>query len=180
MSGPTGTHVDELLSMINGTGPTGIDLAIYNMSINPPPPGPMGVDPSILALFPNAATGPVEPPHIVTLEELMASHSATIAKEQRDAEMLNSLISPSREEFRSQLFQWAAAGFPDLYIIQNYPITPPEICSDGVTREIGKYIEYCIDMHLGEVIDALKALMVGIQPSWSMSGSTLRIHVSKL
>ena len=178
MSGPTGTHIDELLTIIN-TGLTGMDLAIYNMSINPPIPGPTGVDPSILALFPNAATGPVEPPHIATLEELMASHSAVLAKEQADAQTLKSLTSPSREEFRAQLFQWAASGFPDLYIIQTYLITPPEICSDGVTREIGKYIEYCIDMNLGDVIDGMKVLMVGIQPSWSMNGNILRIHVTK-
>ena len=183
MSGPTGTNVDELLTEINGSGPTGLTgtaLAEYNMLMNRPMPGPTGPDPAVLALFPNAATGPVEPPHIATLEELMASHSAVIAKEQKDKELLNSLLSPSREEFRSQLFQWAAAGFPDLYIIQSYPITPPEICSDGVTREIGKYIEYCIEMNLGQVIDGMKALMVGIQPSWSVLGNTLRIHVSKL
>ena len=182
MSGPTGTNVDALLIAINGSGPTGLTgtaLAEYNMLMNRPMPGPTGPDPAVLALFPNAATGPVEPPHIATLEELMASHSAVIAKEQRDKELLSSLLSPSREEFRSQLFQWAAAGFPDLYIIQSYPITPPEICSDGVTREIGKYIEYCIDGNLGDVISSMKALMVGIQPSWSMSGNTLRIHVTK-
>lgn len=182
MSGPTGTNVDELLTEINGSGPTGLTgtaLAEYNMLMNRPMPGPTGPDPAILALFPNAATGPVEPPHIATLEELMASHSATIAKEQKDKELLSSLLSPSREEFRSQLFQWAAAGFPDLYIIQSYPITPPEICSDGVRREIGKYIEYCIDGNLGDVISSMKALMVGINPSWSMSGNNLRIHVTK-
>jgi hypothetical protein len=177
-TGPTGTDVDTLLSIIN-TGLTGNALAEYNMMLNQPMPGPTGVDPSILALFPNVATGPVEPPHIVTLEELMSSHSAVIAKEKRDAELLNSLVSPSREEYRGQLFQWAATGFPDLYIIQSYPITPPDICSDGVTRGIGKYIEYLIGVNLGEVIDALKALMVGINPSWSTNGNTLRIHVTK-
>jgi hypothetical protein len=181
-TGPTGTDVDTLLSIIN-TGLTGNALAEYNMMMNQPMPGPMPgptvVDPSILAMFPNVATGPVEPPHIVSLEELMASHSAVIAKEHSDLQLLNTLISPSRQEFRAQLFQWAAAGFPDLYIIQSYPITPPDICSDGVTRGIGKYIEYLIGVNLGEVIDALKALMVGINPSWSTNGNTLRIHVTK-
>jgi hypothetical protein len=131
-------------------------------------------------MFPSAATGTVEPPHIVTLDELMASHAATTAKEAVDTEALSALVSPTRDMFRPQLFQWAASGFPDLYVIQSFTITPPTICADGVTREIGKYIEYCIGSHLGQVIDGLKALMVGIQPSWSVSGNTLRIHVSKL
>ena len=179
-TGPTGTNVDILLNLIN-TGSTESNLAFQNMINNPPPlqQGPMSIDPLVLAMFPSAATGPVEPPHIATLEELMASHTAVVAKENTDKEMLNILVSPTRDMFRPQLFQWATAGFPDLYVVQSFTIAPPAICADGVTREIGKYIEYCIEMNLGEVIDGLKALMVGIQPSWSVSGNTLRIHVTK-
>jgi len=152
------------------TGPTG-DVGYSGVV------GPTGDN--IENLFPNAATGPVEPPHIATLEELMASHSATIAKEVADTEALSSLVSPNRDVLRPQLFQWATAGFPDLYVVQSFTITPPAICADGVTREIGKYIEYRIGKNLGEVIDGMKALMVGIQPSWSFSGNTLHIHVTK-
>jgi hypothetical protein len=67
-----------------------------------------------------------------------------------------------------------------MHIIQSITVTPPAICADGVTREIGKYIEYCIGTHMGSVIEGLKALMPGIQPSWSMSGNTLRIHVTRV
>jgi hypothetical protein len=164
------------------SGPTGTQGVV-----DPPPmyspsivTGPTGPDQSILAMFPSAATGTVEPPHIATLDELMASHAATIAKEATDTESLSALVSPTREMFRPQLFQWAASGFPDLYVIQSFTITPPTICTDGVTREIGKYIEYCIGIDLGEVLSRLTKLMVGIQPCWSVSGNTLRIHVSKL
>jgi hypothetical protein len=114
------------------------------------------------------------------MEELMASHSAIIAKEATDSHLLLLLVSPTRDAFRPQLFQWASAGFPDLYIVKSISVTPPAICADGVTREIGKYIEYRIGKDLGEVIDGLKTLMTGIQPSWSMDGNTLRIHVTKL
>jgi hypothetical protein len=133
-----------------------------------------------MAMFPSAATGPVEVPNIVTMEELMASYSAIIAKETADTQLLASLVTPTRDGFRPQLFQWAAAGFPDLYIVQTISVTPPAICTDGVTREIGKYIEYRIGKNLGEVVDGMKALMTGIQPSWSMDGNNLRIHVTKL
>jgi hypothetical protein len=144
------------------------------------PTGPTGPDPSVMAMFPSAATGPVEDPNIATMEELMASYSAIVAKETADTQLLSSLVNPTRDGFRPQLFQWAAAGFPDLYIVQSFLVTPPAICGDGVTREIGKYVEYRIGKNLGEVIDGMKALMPGIQPSWSMDGNTLRIHVTKL
>jgi len=167
MSGPTG---------FQGTQGYVDPLQQFMPSINVDPTAPSA---AVMALFPSAEAGPVEPPHIATLEELMASHSATIAKETADTESLRSLVSPNRDAFRPQLFQWATAGFPDLYVVQSFTIAPPAICADGVTREIGKYIEYCIEKNLGEVIDGLKALMVGIQPSWSVSGNTLRIHVTK-
>ena len=144
------------------------------------PTGPTGPDPAILMMFPSAATGLAEPQGIVTMEELMASHGVIVAKETADVQTLSSLVHPTRDGFRPQLFQWASAGFPDLYIIHSVSVTPPAICSDGVTREIGKYIEYCIEMHLGEVIESMKSLMTGIQPSWSIDGNTLRIHVTKL
>jgi len=165
-TGPTGTQ--EI------TGPTGMADEVTMM-----PVGPTGVDPSVMALFPSVATGPVEPPSIATMEELMSSHAATLAKESTDKQTLAVLMTPTRDGFRPQLFQWASAGFPDLYIVQTIPVTPPAICTDGVTREIGKYVEYCLGKNMGEVIDVMKELMPGIQPSWSMSGSTLRIHVTK-
>jgi hypothetical protein len=166
--------------MMSATGPTGPyfdPLQQYMPSINVDPTVPTA---AVMAMFPSAATGPVEVPTIATMEELMASYSAIVAKETADTQSLSSLVNPTREQFRPQLFQWASAGFPDLYIVQSFSITPPAICTDGVTREIGKYVEYCIEKNLGEVIDGMKTLMTGIQPSWSMSGNTLRIHVSKL
>jgi len=172
-TGPTGT-----------TGQTGtqgmLDIESYGLMMSAMvPTGPTGPDPSILAMFPTAGTGPVEDPNIATMEELMASYSAIVAKETADTQALSSLVNPTRDQFRPQLFQWAAAGFPDLYIVQSISVTPPAVCTDGVTREIGKYVEYRIGKNLGEVIDGMKALMTGIQPSWSMSGNTLRIHVTK-
>lgn len=160
------------------TGPTGIlNVETYRMTMLT---GPTGTDATVLAMFPSVTTGPVESPNIATLDELMSSRAAILAKESADADTLKVLVSPTREAFRPQLFQWAAAGFPDMYIVQTFEITPPAICADGVTRELGRYIEYSLGTHLGNVIDGIKALMVGIGAAWSLSGNTLRIHVSKI
>ena len=163
--------------MSDATGPTGMTGIAYPMSNAPT--GYQGPSPAVLMMFPSAATGPVETPNIATLEELMASHGVTVAQETADKLTLKPLVTPGRDSLRPQLFQWAGAGFPDAYIVQSFSITPPAICADGVTREIGKYIEYCLGSHMGEVIEGMKTLMPGIQPSWSMSGNTLRIHVSR-
>lgn len=139
--------------------------------------GPAGAD---LSMFPAIPTRPSESTHIVTLEELMSSHGVIVAKEAEDTQALKSLTNPPRDSLRPQMFQWAAAGFPDLYLVQSFTVTPPDICADGVKRDFGSYLEYCIGTNLGEVINGMKTLMPGIQPSWSISGNTLRIHVSRI
>lgn len=128
---------------------------------------------------PPAVPEPTQPVHIATLDELMSSHAVIVAKEVADAASLTSLASPTPDVFRPQLFQWAAAGFPDMYIIHAISVTPPSICADGVTRSFAKYVEYCLKTDMGTIIQSMAALMRGIQPSWSAEGNTIRIHVSR-
>ena len=73
------------------TGPTGT---------SPTDTGPTGINPAILAMFPSAGTGTVEPPHIATIDELIASREATILQENTDRDSLAPLLNPSREIFR--------------------------------------------------------------------------------
>lgn len=142
--------------------------------------GPTGPSQEILGLFPSAFTGPVEPPTIATLDELLLSYESTLVKEAADKLALSILKNPSRDSFRPQLFQWAALGFPNAYVIQSIPVNPPIICSDGVTRNVGKYVEYCMGTDLGTVIQSLTSLMTGIQPTWSTYENTVRIHVTRI
>ena len=117
---------------------------------------------------------------IATMDELVAIHAVVVAKEAADKQTLSPLITPTRESYRAQLFQWAANGFPGAYVVQSFSVIPPDVCSDGVKREIGKYIEYCIGSDLGVAIAKIKSMMSGIQPSWSTDGNMLRIHVTKI
>jgi hypothetical protein len=168
MSGYTG--MTGTLGPTGNIGPMGLDWT------QPPPTGPSS---EVLAMFPSPTNISSEPPHIVTIDELMSSYEATLAQELLDKTTLSILINPSREAFRPQLFQWAGAGFTDSYIIQTFSVNPPNICSDGVTRNVGKYIEYCIGTDLGSLVQSMAALMTGIKPSWSTSGNTLSIHVTR-
>lgn len=155
-TGPTGT--------IEQTGPTGTF-------------GPSGLD---LSMFPTSATGPVEPPNIATLDELMQSHSVVLAKESADKQSLSILVNPTREQYRPQLFQWAGLGFPPIFIVQVFEVTPPTYCSDGVARDVMNYLNYLlIPSSLDSALDTIRSLMPGILVSFSFSGNSLRIHVSK-
>jgi len=132
-----------------------------------------------LSMFPSAATGPVEPPHIATLEELMASHEATVNKEAADRATVSILLNESRETLRAPLFQWAAAGFPAIWVVQTFTLDVPPTCSDGISRNIYEYFEYCLGTDMGSLMSNIQSKLTGIQISYSFQGNTLRLHVSK-
>lgn len=159
MDGPTGAT--EQPEQVEHTGPTGAT----------------GPD---LSMFPTAATGPVEPPSIATLDELMQSHAVVIAKEAADKQSLSILVNPTREQYRPQLFQWAGLGFPAIFIVQTFEVTPPTYCSDGVARDAMNYLNYLLaPSSLDSVLETIRSLMPGISVSFSFLGNTLRIHVSR-
>jgi hypothetical protein len=143
------------------------------------PTGTADIDPLIREMFPNVATGPVEPPHIATLDELMASREATIAQEAVDRATLSPLLNPSRDQFRPQLFQWAEAGFPDGYVVQRMQLNPPRLCSDGVVRTLQAYTWYLVETEMADLLANLNALMIGISTSYSFEGNSLLLHVGK-
>lgn len=194
MDGPTGTTgTVEYTGPIEYTSPTGPILqphtgttgSIDVMTITQPtgttgPTGPTGPDPSVLMLFPSAQTGPIEPPIIASMEELVKSYEATLAQETQDRQILQALLTPSRELFRTQLFQWAGRGFTDRYTIHSLTVTPPRICSDGVVRTFPGYIDYCLDgKTMGHITETMASLMPGIEVSYSIVDNTAFIYVSR-
>jgi hypothetical protein len=164
-TGPTGT-----VEQTEPTGPTG----------ETGPTGTFGPNRLDISMFPTAATGPVEPPNIATLEELMSSHAVVVAKEAADRVALSGLVTPIRDQYRSQLFQWAGLGFPAIFIIQTFELTPPTYCSDGVSRDPVEYLNYLIIPNtLDSVLDTIRSLMPGILVSFSFLRNIMRIHVSR-
>jgi hypothetical protein len=155
------------------TGPTGTNEENFPiMPVDPTGPIPYS--------FPSATTVTIEDPQIVTLEELMQSHAVVLAKQEADKQALTGLTNPLRDQYRPQLFQWASIGFPSAFIVQSFEINPPNVCSDGVTRDSMAYLQFLLSpTTFDQVLDNIRSLMSGILISFSFAGSTLRIHVSK-
>jgi len=122
---------------------------------------------------------PVQAPVIATMDELMASHAVIVAQEAADRATLSPLLNPTREAYRPQLFAWASAGFPGIYVVQSFPFTPPSVCSDGVTRDVTGYAWYLLGIEIESVLATIQSMLTGIVVSYSFQGNVLRIHVSK-
>ena len=166
-TGPTGPTGPE--ETIDATGPTG-----------PEETGPTGPEET----GPTGPTGPEEPapapaPVIATMDELMASHAVIVAKEAADRATLSPLLNPTREAYRPQLFAWASAGFPGIYVVQSFAFTPPSVCSDGVVRDVVGYTWYLLGVDIGDVLANIKSMLTGIVVSYSFAGNALLIHVSR-
>jgi len=145
--------------------------------------GPTGpTEPAPEATGPTGPTEPVVeqgPPPIATMEELMASHAVLVTQEAAERATLAPLLNPTREGYRPQMFAWAAAGFPAIYVVQSFTFTPPSVCSDGVTRDVVAYAWYLLGTDISQVITKIQSLLTGIVVSYSFAGNVLRIHVSR-
>jgi len=142
--------------------------------------GPTGPSPSVLEMFPNASTGTAPLPMIVDISELLASYEAIKVQEDADRALLSVFSTDTREALRPQMFAWAAAGFPPSYIVQQFALNPPNVCSDGVSRpDVAIYVTYLLGRGMEDIIASVQALCVGVLMSYSFERSVLRIHVSR-
>lgn len=145
----------------------------------PAPTEPTPTEPAPEAIVPVVPTPTPTVPTIATMEELMASHAVLVAKETADRAALTPLTAPTPEAYRPQLFAWAAAGFPAIYVVQSFSLTPPSMCSDGVTRDAVNYAWYLLGVEIGGILANIQSMLTGITVSYSFDGNVLRIHVSK-
>ena len=118
-------------------------------------------------------------PSIVTIEELMSSHLAIVGQETADRAKLEALTSPTAAVYRPRLLAWAAVGFPPIFVVRAFNITPPSVCSDGVTRDAVNYVWYLLGTEIGDIIANIQSLMPGILVSYSFDQNKLQIHVTK-
>jgi hypothetical protein len=132
-----------------------------------------------MAMFPNVSTESLPAPFVIDLAELLQSYGAIQAQEATDRTTLSILLNETRETLRPQMFEWAAAGFPAIYVVQRFTVTPPAVCADGVSRSICDYVIYLLGQDMGATIAGIQALCVGVVISYSFEGNTLRIHVTK-
>ena len=83
------------------------------------------------------------------------------------------------ETLKAKLVQWAKAGFPNAYEIYQVHIVPPTVCSDGTTREITDYIQFCSGKTIHEHVSVLQAKVTDMVISFANMGSYIGIVISK-
>lgn len=139
-----------------------------------PAPAPAPISANDLAFF-----TPPPPPPPISIDDLLNSTSIILKKEADDKASLEAIGNTSHESLKSKLLVWATAGFPNVYEIDRLSITPPALCSDGVSRDLASYIQFCSGKTINEHVAVLQEKVTGMSISFANMGNYISIVVSK-
>lgn len=115
----------------------------------------------------------------ITIDDLLNSTSIIIKKETDDKLALEGIGTIPYDALKTKLLAWAAAGFPNVYEIHRVSIIPPTVCSDGVSRDLPTYIQFCSGKTIQEHVAILQDRVVGMVISFANVGGYISIVVSK-
>lgn len=122
---------------------------------------------------------PPPPPAPITIDDLLSSVEVITQKENEDKATLEGIGNMTHDTLKNKLLSWATAGFPNVYEITRISINPPNLCSDGVNRNLADYILFCSGKTINEHVEVLAAKVTGMSISFANMGSYIAIVVSK-
>jgi hypothetical protein len=118
---------------------------------------------------------------VIRLSDLLTDTEVLKQKELQDRQIVDALENPDFTHLRQKLIQWTAAGFPYAFPVFSISVTPPQVCSDGVVRNLCDYIAYVAGMSIETKLKKLEAKLEGIKVlnSYSDTAKTMTVHVAK-
>lgn len=109
----------------------------------------------------------VAPPDILTMAEILADQALLVAKEHADKLLLDSIGSHSAQGLKPRFVEWITKGCQSGFALLSLDIKPPERCSDGVTRGLADYIEFCSGKTIAAQVELLQAKLPDITLSYA-------------
>jgi hypothetical protein len=134
---------------------------------------------AVLIPYPTIS-GPPIPEYIMTIDQLTQYHNTTVQSEMSDKVSMDVIVSPNSSGIQQSLIQWASIGFPHDYQILSVNLIFPLRCSDGQVRDMMSYICYLTGSEIMTLTTNFQSNFFGIYFSYSISGNTVNLHVSKL
>ena len=120
------------------------------------------------------------PPPKITVADILASQEVLVQTEATHKALVDGISQMDITSLRNKLIVWGTLGFPNVYVIHDVALSPPPRCSDGVSRDLANYITFCSGKTLQEHIALLQELVADIDVSFSYTGTSIQIVVSKV
>jgi hypothetical protein len=126
--------------------------------------------------------GPFAPPvpvpeQPIALSDLM---NDILVIQQTEATDRNRFLGLASMNLRPKLVLWAAAGFPNCYVLEEILVQVPDKCSDGMSRDLPEYIVYLTNRTLAELVADLQTKVVDMTISFARVTGGITIVVSKM
>jgi hypothetical protein len=119
------------------------------------------------------------PPPVISINDILSSVELVTQKETADKATLESIGTISFNDLKNKLLTWGTLGFPNVYEIYRIVITPPTVCSDGVSRSLGDYIEFCSGKPIQDHVAVLQQRVQDMTISFTNMGTYIGIVVTK-
>lgn len=119
------------------------------------------------------------PPPPISLNDILSSIEVITQKEKDDKALLEGLATMPYDTLKTKLVSWATIGFPNVYEIQRLVITPPPTCSDGASRSLADYIEFCSGKTMQEHVAGLQSRVQDMVITFANMGSYIAVVVSR-
>ena len=119
------------------------------------------------------------PPATISLLDITNAMEVVRIKEEQDKHLLEAIGTLSFDSLKSSLIQWALLGYPNAHVIHSVFISPPSVCSDGVSRTLGDYVLFCSGKMIHEHVQVLQDRVTDITVSFANFGSAIGIIVSR-
>jgi hypothetical protein len=121
------------------------------------------------SIFLSDLSGGTPPPPRILLSDLMGQLSVLQQQEANDRSALAALTTPNLEDIRNKMIPWIAGNMNGLCDLVRVAVTPPNVCSDGVSRNFFDYLVFLsgktIVEHLKVYQDLLPEFEVGYRCS---------------
>jgi hypothetical protein len=115
----------------------------------------------------------------ITLSQLQESATGIAMQESVDRALLSPFINPNLTSTSPILLQWTSMGFPNVFPILSFTLTPPPICADGISRNFYEYISYLLGVDISVQTQNYGSIFEGIICGYTIAGNTLSICISK-
>ena len=132
-----------------------------------------------ISLMDLSGNAPIPAPAPITMNDILSSVELIEQKETNDKATLESIGNITFDTLKAKLIQWAKQGFPSAYEIYQVSVTPPSVCSDGVTRDLADYITFCSGKSILEHVNVLQAKVTDMVISFANMGTYIAIVISK-
>jgi len=116
---------------------------------------------------------------MIRLADILSATEVVLQKEAYDRAVLDTVNQITFETLKTNLIQWATAGFPNAHPIHVMTVTPPPVCSDGVQRTLGDYVEFLMGRSMSDLVAGLQARCPDFIISYATTGREILVVVTK-